>query len=170
MKSAGTSARHASRRFCRNRVFLDCAAGESLARAKDADELGLSTRQIGIGDRTWIGKGLGLSPPGGVRWVLSPLRWPSWPDRAIVRADRSSFLRRRRWIPRSREVPHLRALASRGVGADGLILRFVKTFPNHYNDRDGPLPQHHGIVSNVSWIRISELFTMPRGPQDRAVR
>jgi predicted AlkP superfamily pyrophosphatase or phosphodiesterase len=48
------------------------------------------------------------------------------------------------------EVPHLRALASRGVRADGLIPSFPsKTFPNHYTVVTGLYPEHHGIVSNV---------------------
>ena len=48
------------------------------------------------------------------------------------------------------EVPHLRALASRGVRADGLIPSFPsKTFPNHYTLVTGLYPEHHGIVSNV---------------------
>ena len=48
------------------------------------------------------------------------------------------------------EVPHLRALASRGVRADGLIPSFPsKTFPNHYTLVTGLYPERHGIVSNV---------------------
>ena len=48
------------------------------------------------------------------------------------------------------DVPHLRALASRGVRADGLIPSFPsKTFPNHYTIVTGLYPEHHGIVSNV---------------------
>jgi predicted AlkP superfamily pyrophosphatase or phosphodiesterase len=48
------------------------------------------------------------------------------------------------------EVPHLRALASRGVSADGLIPSFPsKTFPNHYTLVTGLYPERHGIVSNV---------------------
>ncbi len=48
------------------------------------------------------------------------------------------------------QVPHLRALASRGVRADGLIPSFPsKTFPNHYTLVTGLYPEHHGIVSNV---------------------
>jgi predicted AlkP superfamily pyrophosphatase or phosphodiesterase len=48
------------------------------------------------------------------------------------------------------EVPHLRALAARGVRADGLIPSFPsKTFPNHYTLVTGLYPERHGIVSNV---------------------
>ena len=48
------------------------------------------------------------------------------------------------------EVPHLRALASRGVRAEGLIPSFPsKTFPNHYTLVTGLYPERHGIVSNV---------------------
>ena len=48
------------------------------------------------------------------------------------------------------EVPHLRALAARGVRADGLIPSFpAKTFPNHYTLVTGLYPEHHGIVANV---------------------
>ena len=48
------------------------------------------------------------------------------------------------------EVPHLRALAARGVRADGLMSSFPsKTFPNHYTLVTGLYPERHGIVSNV---------------------
>ena len=48
------------------------------------------------------------------------------------------------------EVPQLRALAARGVRADGLIPSFPsKTFPNHYSLVTGLYPERHGIVSNV---------------------
>ena len=48
------------------------------------------------------------------------------------------------------EVPHLRALAARGVRADGLIPPFPsKTFPSHYSLVTGLYPERHGIVSNV---------------------
>ena len=48
------------------------------------------------------------------------------------------------------EVPHLRALAARGVRADGLIPSFPsKTFPNHYTLVTGLYPERHGIVSNA---------------------
>ncbi len=48
------------------------------------------------------------------------------------------------------EVPHVRALAARGVRADGLIPAFPsKTFPNHYSVVTGLYPERHGIVSNV---------------------
>ena len=48
------------------------------------------------------------------------------------------------------EVPHLRALAARGVRAEGLIPTFPsKTFPNHYSLVTGLYPERHGIVSNV---------------------
>lgn len=60
------------------------------------------------------------------------------------------------------EVPHLRALASRGVRADGLIPSFPsKTFPNHYSVVTGLYPEHHGIVSNViAEPGFPERFTM----------
>lgn len=60
------------------------------------------------------------------------------------------------------EVPHLRALASRGVRADGLIPSFPsKTFPNHYTVVTGLYPEHHGIVSNViADPGFPERFTM----------
>jgi predicted AlkP superfamily pyrophosphatase or phosphodiesterase len=45
---------------------------------------------------------------------------------------------------------NLRALAARGVRADGLIPSFPsKTFPNHYTLVTGLYPEHHGIVSNT---------------------
>ena len=60
------------------------------------------------------------------------------------------------------EVPHLRALASRGVRADGLIPSFPsKTFPNHYTLVTGLYPENHGIVSNVIVDpEFPERFTM----------
>ena len=46
-------------------------------------------------------------------------------------------------------VPHLRALASRGVRARGLIPSFPSsTFPNHYTIVTGLRPERHGIVAN----------------------
>ena len=46
-------------------------------------------------------------------------------------------------------TPNLRALASRGVRARGLIPSFPsKTFPNHYTLVTGLYPEHHGIISN----------------------
>ncbi len=47
------------------------------------------------------------------------------------------------------EAPNLRALAARGVRAEGLIPAFPsKTFPNHYTIVTGLYPEHHGITSN----------------------
>ena len=47
------------------------------------------------------------------------------------------------------EAAHLRALAGRGVRAEGLIPVFPsKTFPCHYSIVTGLYPGHHGIVSN----------------------
>jgi predicted AlkP superfamily pyrophosphatase or phosphodiesterase len=47
-------------------------------------------------------------------------------------------------------TPNLRALAARGVRAEGLIPSFpTKTFPNHYTIVTGLYPEHHGIVSNT---------------------
>jgi predicted AlkP superfamily pyrophosphatase or phosphodiesterase/heat shock protein HslJ/uncharacterized membrane protein len=47
-------------------------------------------------------------------------------------------------------VPNLRALAGRGVSADGLIPPFPpKTFPAHYTIVTGLYPARHGIVSNT---------------------
>jgi predicted AlkP superfamily pyrophosphatase or phosphodiesterase len=47
-------------------------------------------------------------------------------------------------------VPNLRALAARGVRAEGLIPSFPSnTFPNHYTLVTGLLPDHHGIVDNT---------------------
>ena len=46
-------------------------------------------------------------------------------------------------------VPNLRALADRGVRAEGLIPSFPsKTFPNHYTLVTGLYPAHHGIIAN----------------------
>jgi len=46
-------------------------------------------------------------------------------------------------------VPTLRALARRGVRAEGLISPFPsKTFPSHYTIVTGLYPARHGIVSN----------------------
>lgn len=45
--------------------------------------------------------------------------------------------------------PALKALASRGVRAEGLIPQFPsKTFPNHYTIVTGLTLAHHGIISN----------------------
>jgi len=47
------------------------------------------------------------------------------------------------------EAAHVRALAARGVRAQGLIPVFPsKTFPSHYTTVTGVYPGHHGIVSN----------------------
>jgi predicted AlkP superfamily pyrophosphatase or phosphodiesterase len=46
-------------------------------------------------------------------------------------------------------VPHLRALAARGVRARGLVPAFPSsTFPNHYTLVTGLRPERHGIVAN----------------------
>ncbi len=60
------------------------------------------------------------------------------------------------------ESPNLKALAARGVRAQGLIPSFPSvTFPNHYTIVTGLYPEHHGIVANnmedPSW---PERFTM----------
>lgn len=47
------------------------------------------------------------------------------------------------------QVPHLRALAARGVRARWMEPSFpVLTFPNHYTIVTGLVPAHHGIVGN----------------------
>lgn len=47
------------------------------------------------------------------------------------------------------EVPHLTALAARGVRAEGLIPVYPsKTFPCHYSVVTGLYPGHHGILFN----------------------
>ena len=47
------------------------------------------------------------------------------------------------------ESPHLKALAARGVRAQGLIPSFPSlTFPNHYTIVTGLYPEHHGIIAN----------------------
>ena len=47
-------------------------------------------------------------------------------------------------------VPHLKALAARGVRAKALIPSFpVLTFPNHYTIVTGLYPEHHGVVGNT---------------------
>lgn len=47
-------------------------------------------------------------------------------------------------------VPHLRALAARGVRVSELVPTFpVLTFPNHYTIVTGLYPEHHGIVGNT---------------------
>jgi len=48
------------------------------------------------------------------------------------------------------ETPHLKALAARGVRAEGLVPSFPTfTFPNHYTIVTGLYPEHHGIVANT---------------------
>ena len=47
-------------------------------------------------------------------------------------------------------APNLRALARRGVRADGLIPGFPsKTIPNHYSIATGLYPGHHGMIANT---------------------
>jgi predicted AlkP superfamily pyrophosphatase or phosphodiesterase len=61
------------------------------------------------------------------------------------------------------EAPALRALAARGVRAEGLIPAFpTSTFPNHYTLVTGLHPDRHGIVSNTIVDRTigPERFTM----------
>ena len=59
-------------------------------------------------------------------------------------------------------APNLKALAARGVRAEGLIPSFPsKTFPNHYTIVTGLYPDHHGIVSNnIDEPGFPERFTM----------
>ena len=60
-------------------------------------------------------------------------------------------------------VPHLKALAARGVRSQALIPSFpTLTFPNHYTIVTGLLPDHHGIVSNSMMDRTigPQKFTM----------
>jgi predicted AlkP superfamily pyrophosphatase or phosphodiesterase len=59
-------------------------------------------------------------------------------------------------------VPHLDALAARGVRATKLIPSFpVLTFPNHYTIVTGLYPEHHGIVANNMRDRsLPDRFTM----------
>lgn len=60
-------------------------------------------------------------------------------------------------------VPHLKALAARGVRAEALIPSFpTLTFPNHWTIVTGLVPDHHGIVSNTMVDRTvaPERFTM----------
>jgi len=61
------------------------------------------------------------------------------------------------------KAPHLKALAARGVLAQGLIPSFPsKTYPNHFTIVTGLYPEHHGIVANnmVDAAISSETFTM----------
>ena len=60
------------------------------------------------------------------------------------------------------DVPHMKALAKRGVRSQGLIPSFPsKTFPNHYTLVTGLYPDHHGIISNNIWDPIiGQRFTM----------
>ena len=59
-------------------------------------------------------------------------------------------------------APNLRALASRGVRASGLIPSFPSfTFPNHYTIITGLYPEHHGVVANtMAEPGFPERFTM----------
>ena len=48
------------------------------------------------------------------------------------------------------ETPRLKALAARGVRAEGLIPSFPSfTFPNHYTIVTGLYPEHHGVIANT---------------------
>lgn len=69
------------------------------------------------------------------------------PDRAIViLVSIDGF----RWDYLDRyQAPNIRALADRGVRAEGLIPQFPsKTFPNHYTIVTGLKLANHGIISN----------------------
>lgn len=59
-------------------------------------------------------------------------------------------------------VPNLKALASRGVRAKGLIPSFpAMTFPNHYTIVTGLRPEHHGIIANtIADPSFPERFTL----------
>jgi predicted AlkP superfamily pyrophosphatase or phosphodiesterase len=68
-----------------------------------------------------------------------------------------------RWDYMNRaRVPHLQALAARGVRATALVPAFPSlTFPNHYTIVTGLYPEHHGIVANAMIDpQIDERFTM----------
>jgi predicted AlkP superfamily pyrophosphatase or phosphodiesterase len=68
-----------------------------------------------------------------------------------------------RWDYATRaKVPHLQAVASRGLRAEGLIPAFPSiTFPNHYTIVTGLWPEHHGIIANTMVDpRIPERFSM----------
>jgi predicted AlkP superfamily pyrophosphatase or phosphodiesterase len=56
-----------------------------------------------------------------------------------------------RWdYDRTTPAPNLRALAARGVRAQGLIPAYPsKTVPNHYSIATGLYPGHHGMVGNI---------------------
>ncbi|MEM6702282.1 MAG: ectonucleotide pyrophosphatase/phosphodiesterase [Acidobacteriota bacterium] len=58
-----------------------------------------------------------------------------------------------RWdYPELHDAPTIRALAGRGVRAEGLVPVFpTKTFPNHYSIVTGLYTESHGIVGNNMW-------------------
>lgn len=74
---------------------------------------------------------------------------PVAPDPILVLVSFDGF----RWDYPDRGVsPNLKALAARGVRADGLVPSFpTKTFPNHYTMVTGLVPDRHGIVANTMW-------------------
>jgi arylsulfatase A-like enzyme len=68
-------------------------------------------------------------------------------------------------------APHLKALAARGIRAEGLIPAFPsKTYPNHYTLVTGLYPEHHGIIAN-NMLDLSigtDRFTMTAPTRERS--
>jgi predicted AlkP superfamily pyrophosphatase or phosphodiesterase len=64
------------------------------------------------------------------------------------------------------DAPTLRAIAARGVRAEGLVVTFPsKTFPSHYTIVTGLHPDEHGIISNsIEDPDIEGRFTLRSGP------
>ena len=142
IKEIGTAARHEIETFLQNRVFLDLRVAVKEQWREDErmlDELGMKDPQISevalvlavVAVVLAITVGSAQTGAGPIVVLIS---FDGWRWDYIDRA----------------EVPHLRALAARGVRADGLIPSFPsKTFPNHYTLVTGLYPERHGIVSNV---------------------
>jgi predicted AlkP superfamily pyrophosphatase or phosphodiesterase len=92
---------------------------------------------------------LGLLSTAVGAWFLSATIWPAAarvPASTVILISFDGW----RWDYLDRyEAPHLRALAARGVRAEGLIPAFPSvTYPNHYTLVTGLYPDHHGVVAN----------------------
>ena len=145
IKEIGTAARHEIETFLQNRVFLDLRVAVQRAVARGRPNAGRVGDEAPERSRDWcdsVSGGRRRCPGRHGRDPRKPVRGP-----IVVLISFDGW----RWdyIDRA-EVPHLRALAARGVRADGLIPAFPsKTFPNHYTLVTGLYPERHGIVSNV---------------------
>lgn len=92
-------------------------------------------------------------------WLLTPASGSQVPAPLLVLISLDGF---QADLFTTADVPHLRALAARGIRSEGLIPPFPsKTFPSHYTIVTGLYPERHGIVGNsMADAAIGERFTM----------